>query len=121
MRNARAIAVLLAMSPASAASGNDAPKISDEQMACASAAAKEYIAANAAFVLRATSKGTLMSVDDTIARRRLVEGFCKRWAACLSSNVPDASTRETVMRATFAGCLTNEAKNDEEGQPSEAR
>ena len=42
MRYARAIALLLAMSPASAMAANEVPKISDEQMACAEAAKKEY-------------------------------------------------------------------------------
>lgn len=37
MRYARAIALLLAMSPASAMAANEVPKISDEQMACAEA------------------------------------------------------------------------------------
>ena len=41
MRNARAIALLLAMSPARAMAGNEVPKISDEQMACAEAVKKE--------------------------------------------------------------------------------
>ena len=122
MRHVRAIAVLLAMSPASAMAGNEAPKFSDEQMACLATATKEYLTTNAQFVLRTTGKGTtIMSVDDTIAQRRLVEGYCKRWAACLSSNVKDDSLRETVLRGTFAGCLENEAKSDEEGQPSEDR
>jgi hypothetical protein len=37
-----AIAVLLAMSSASAMAGNEAPNVSDEQMACAGAAEQEY-------------------------------------------------------------------------------
>ena len=58
-----------------------------------------------------------MSVDDTIAQRRLAEDFCKRRAACLVSNVTDASLWENALRATFAGCLTNEAKeNDGRGK-----
>ncbi len=54
-----------------------------------------------------------MSVDDTIAQRRLAEDFCKRRAACLVSNVTDASLWENALRATFAGCLTNEAKEND--------
>ena len=53
-----------------------------------------------------------MSVDDTIAQRRLAEDFCKQWAACLVSSITDASSRETALRATFAGRLTNEAKDN---------
>jgi hypothetical protein len=77
-----AIAVLFAMSSASAMAGSEAPNVSDEQMACAGAAAQEYETANAALAQRATADGS-MSVEDTIAQRRLVEDFCKRWAACL--------------------------------------
>jgi hypothetical protein len=88
-----------------------APNVSDEQMKCAGAAAKEYLTADAAFARRATANG-VMSVDDTIAQRRLAEDFCKQWAACLVSSITDASSRETALRATFAGCLTNEAKDN---------
>jgi hypothetical protein len=42
-----------------------------------------------------------MSVDETIALRR---------AACLFSNIVDASRRETAIRAVFADCLDEEAK-----------
>jgi hypothetical protein len=112
MRHARAIAVLLAMSPANVIAATDAPNVSDEQMTCAGAAAKDYTTANAAFNRRATANG-IMSVEDTIAQRRLAEDFCKRWAACLVNNITDASLRENALRATFAGCLTNEAKETE--------
>ena len=119
MRHARAIAVLLAMLPASAMAGNEAPKFTADQVACVAEATKEHLTANAEFVLKATANGTIMSVDDTIAQRRLVEGYCKRQAACLSSNVKDATLREIVLRGAFAGCLENEAKNGETDQPSE--
>jgi hypothetical protein len=96
-------------------------QISGAQMACAAAATKDYLSANAALVLRATANG-LMSVDDTIAQRRLVEGYCKEWAACLVSNTA-ANLRETVYRATFSACLDTETANDEkkEDQPSDGR
>ena len=87
MRYARAIALLLAMLPAGAMAGSEVPKISDEQMACAEAVKKEYQTTKAQLVQKATANGTIMSVDDTIAKRRLDEDFCRRWAACLSSNV----------------------------------
>ena len=40
MRYARAVAALLAMSPAAAVPGNEEPRLSDEQMACVEAATK---------------------------------------------------------------------------------
>ena len=93
MRHARGIALLLAMSAASARAGNEVPKISDEQMARAEAAKKEYQTTKAQLVQKGTATGTITSVDDTIAKRRLDEDFCRRWTACLSSNVKDASAR----------------------------
>jgi len=76
MRYARVIALLLAMSPASAMAANEVPKISDEQMACAEAVKNEYQTIKAQLVQRATANRRVMSVDDTIAKRRLDEDFC---------------------------------------------
>ena len=75
MRYVRAIGLLLAMSPASAMAGNEVPKISDEQMACAEAVKKEYQTTKEQLVQKATANRTVMSVDDTIAKRRLDEDF----------------------------------------------
>jgi hypothetical protein len=97
MRYVGAIAVLLASSPATVIAGKEAG-FTDEQLACV----------NAQFVLRETAGG-LMSVDDTIALRRLQEGYCKQYAACLSSNIADATLRETAIRAMFGDCLDDEA------------
>ena len=103
MRHPRAIvAVFLAVSPANVMAANDAPNVSDEQMTCAGAAAKDYTTANAELSRRATANGT-MSIEDTIAQRRLAEDFCKRWAACLVNDITDTSLRENALRATFAG------------------
>jgi hypothetical protein len=108
MRHVRAIAVFLALPSTCAMAGSDTKgQISHAQMVCAAAATKDYLTTNAALVERATTNG-LMSVDDTISQRRLVEGYCKQWAACLVSNM-DASTRESGYRATFSSCLENEA------------
>jgi hypothetical protein len=120
MRYARAIALLLAMSPASAMAANEVPKVSDEQMACAEAVKKEYQTTKAELVQRATANGTVMSVDDTIAKRRLDENFCKRWAACLSSNVKDAGPREYIAAVTFVACLDYEVSG-KESRPSRTR
>ena len=120
MRYARAIALLLAMSPASAMGANEVPKISDEQMACAEAAKKEYQTTKVQLVQRATANRTVMSVDDTIAKRRFDEDFCRRWAACFSSDVKDASTRGNIAAATFVAYLDYEV-SAKEGRPSGAR
>src|ERR1039458_8475092 len=107
-----AIAVLLALSSVSAMAGNEAPNVSDEQMACAGAASQEYETANAALAQRATADGS-MSIEDTIAQRRLAEDFCQRWAACLVNNITEPGLRENALPATFAGCLNGEAKDTE--------
>jgi hypothetical protein len=109
MRHAGAIvAVLFAMSSVSAMAGNELPNVSDEQMTCAGAASQEFETANAAIAERATADGSL-SIEDTIAQRRLSEDFCKRWAACLVSRITEPGLRENALRAKFAGCLSNEA------------
>ena len=120
MRYARAIALLLAMSPASAMAGNEVPKISDEQMACAEAVKEEYQTTKAQLVQKATANGTITSVDDTIAKRRLDEDFCRRWTDCLTSNVKDAGTRENIAAVTFVACLDYEV-SAKEGRPSGTR
>jgi hypothetical protein len=113
MRHAKAIvALLFAMLSASAVAGNEAPNVSDEQMTCAGAASQEYETASAALAQRATADGS-MSIEDTIAQRRLAEDFCKRWATCLVSNITEPGLREIAMRASFAGCLSGEAKDTE--------
>ena len=102
-----AIAVLFAMSSLGAMADEKLPNVSDEQMACAGAASEEFETANAAIAERATPSGTL-SIEDAIAQRRLSEDFCKRWAACLVTNITEPGLRENALRATFAGCLSNE-------------
>ena len=105
-----AVAVLFAMSSASAMADNQLPNVSDEQLTCAGAAAQEYETANAALAQRAAADG-IMSVEDTIAQRRLAEDYCKRWAACLVSNITDPGLREIALRASFAGCLSGQEKD----------
>ena len=109
MRYVRTIVVLLGLSPATVMADKEA-KFTDEQLACVESATKEYLTTNAQFVLRATAGGLVMSVDDTIALRRLQEGYCKQYAACISSNIADATLRETAIRAMFADCLDDEVK-----------
>jgi hypothetical protein len=69
-----AIAVLFAMSSASAMADNQLPNVSDDQVACAGSASQEFETANAAIAERATANGSL-SIEDTIAQR---SGGCPR-------------------------------------------
>jgi hypothetical protein len=103
-----AIAVLIAISSPSAMADDKLPNVDNEQVSCAGAAAQEFETANAAITARATPNGTL-SIEDAIAQRRLSEDFCKRWAACLVTNITEPGLRENALRATFSGCLSNEA------------
>jgi hypothetical protein len=113
MRNVGAIvAVLFALSSPSAMAATEPPNISDEQMACAGAASQEFETANAAIEERTVADG-ILPIEDAIARRRLYETFCKRWAACLVTDITEPGLRENALRATFAGCLSNEAKGAE--------
>jgi len=110
MRHARAmVAVLFAMSSASAMTATEGPNVDHGQVACAGAASQEYETANAAITERATAEGS-MSIEDTIAQRRLTEDFCKRWAACLITSITAPGLRENALRSTFAGCLSSEAE-----------
>jgi hypothetical protein len=102
------VAAFFVLSSHSAMADDELPNVSDEQMACAGAASLEFETANAAIAQRATPDGS-MSVEDTIAQRRLVEDFCKRWAACLVSNITEPGLREIALRSSFAGCLSSEA------------
>jgi uncharacterized membrane protein len=82
-------------------------------MACVAAATKDCLITTMQFVLKATAnEKALMSVDDAIAKRRLLESYCEQFAACLSSNVADVSTRETVLRGKFASFLSDEEKSE---------
>jgi hypothetical protein len=111
MRYARAmVAALLAISSATAAAATDPPNNpTDEQTACAVAAAQDYEKANAAIAERATADGS-MSIEDTIPQRRLSEDFCKRWATCLVTRITEPGLGENALRSTFAGCLSSEAE-----------
>jgi hypothetical protein len=111
MHHARAfIAAFFVLSSSSAMADDKLPNVSDEQMACAGAASQEYETANATLAQRAAADGS-MSIEDTIAQRRLAEDFCRRWAACLISNITEPGLREIALRASFAGCLSAEAKD----------
>jgi hypothetical protein len=110
MRHFGPAAVLFAILPVRVMADQEA-KVTDEQLACVANATKEYLTTNAQLVLRASPDGAIMSIDDKIGQRRLVEGYCKQYAACLVSSITDSAMKETALRAMFAGCLDDEAKD----------
>jgi hypothetical protein len=109
MRYLGAMAALIVISPAGIKAGSEI-KPTDQQLACVSTAAKEYLTTNSEFVQRAMAGNLLMSIDDQVVQRRLVESYCKQYATCLVSNTGDPKMRETALRGMFAGCLDDEAK-----------
>jgi hypothetical protein len=76
-----------------------------EQKACAVAAYTEYNKANLALL---THSLPIMSVEATIAQRRLQEKYCLDFARCISAGLP-AETSSMAYSAAFSGCLRAEA------------
>jgi hypothetical protein len=108
LRNLLAIAALVAASSYSAMAGDDAKttQITEAQKTCVSVATTAYLTANAELVSRGAG---IMSVDDTIAQRRLVERYCKQFAGCMVSNL-NPNFSDMAYRAMFASCLDDEAQ-----------
>jgi hypothetical protein len=76
---------------------------SADEAACISAALTDYVKMNAALAIRSAP---LMSVEATIAQRRLEEQYCLRVARCRVGGVASAY----ATAAVFSSCLDDEAK-----------
>ena len=68
---------------------------------CATAAMTDYVKANDALVQQTA---TVMSVEATIAQRRLQEDYCLRFVRCSLSDQNSA-----IFRVQFDSCLKDEA------------
>src|SRR5258708_26507786 len=81
-------AMVIVALPSSAMAGDDekTAKSNAARDGCVRVAATAYLTADAELVTRATSNG-LMSVEDTIAQRRLQENYCKQVASCVAGSV----------------------------------
>jgi hypothetical protein len=113
MRHAIFPALVLALSSSTAMADTDASdNLSDEQKTCAATAARDYEIALAVLAHHSIAGGG-MSIEDTIAQRRLSENFCERWAACLVASITEPGIRNIALRATFVGCLSGEMKGAE--------
>ena len=92
-----AIALSILAAPAMAQSDSKKERAED---ACVTATMSDYRKANNALV----QTGTVMSVETTIAQRRLQEEYCLRFVRC-SLDDPNS----VIFRVQFNSCLKDEA------------
>jgi len=85
------------------------------QNACATAAFNEYNKSNLGLLLQ---QGTapLMSVETIIAKRRLQEQFCSRFARCLVGD-PNNLSLALPYSAAFSSCLRDEVLEQYDAVP----
>jgi hypothetical protein len=83
------------------------------QSDCAEAALNDYNRANTALLEQASP---LMSVEATIAQRRLQEQYCLRFAKCADGNLSESSA---PLLAAFSSCLREEALEKYDAVPRE--
>jgi hypothetical protein len=93
--NAKSMAAAILLLSIVAARGDES------QNACGTAAMTEYNRANLALLQQGTP---LMSVEATIAQRRLEEDFCLRFVRCVLSD-----PNSLQFRSAFDTCLRDEA------------
>ena len=79
--------------------------------ACVTAAMTDYVKANDALVQQTA---TVMSVDATIAQRRLQEEYCLRFVRCSLDNPNSA-----IFRVQFDSCPKDEALEKYEAIPGD--
>ena len=92
------VAVLFAIAIVAPVKAQEAPKD------CAVAALTEYNRANLALL----TQSPLMSIESTIAQRRLQEHYCLQFATCVVGS-PDSSVKQLQYNAAFDSCLQDEA------------
>jgi hypothetical protein len=70
------------------------------------AAFQQYNTANLALM---QSSVPIMTIEATLAQRRLEEDYCAKSAMCRTAGVPEGS-RATPLAAAFSECLSEIAK-----------
>lgn len=73
--------------------------------ACIAAAFKQYNAANVAIL---QSAAPILTIEASIAQRRLQERYCLEFARCVVSSIPPQSAAIPAA-AAFSSCLKDEA------------
>jgi hypothetical protein len=112
MRKSSVAASMLALATIAAhAQGPPQPTRKDEVQACGVAAMTDYNKANLALMEQGTP---LMSVEATIAQRRLEEEFCLRFIRCV---LTDQTSLQFI--AAFHSCLSDEALEKYDAVPRE--
>jgi hypothetical protein len=108
--NAVMIAIALSILAAPAMAESDSKKERADD-ACVTAAMSDYLKANNALVQQTA---TVMSVETTIAQRRLQEEYCLRFVRC-SLDDPNSA----IFRVQFDSCLKDEALEKYEAIPED--
>ena len=103
-----AIALSILAAPAMTESNSKNERAED---ACVTATMSDYRKANNALVQQT---GTVMSVETTIAQRRLQEEYCLRFVRC-SLDDPNSA----IFRVQFDSCLKDEALEKYEAIPAD--
>ena len=106
-----AASMLALVTVAAHAQGSPQPSQKDEAQACGVAAITDYNKANLALLQQGKP---LMSVEATIAQRRLEEEFCLRFIRCV---LTDQTSLQFI--AAFHSCLSDEALEKYDAVPRE--
>lgn len=75
------------------------------QTDCGTMALTEYTRKNLALL---TSSGPVMSVEATVAQRRLTEQFCVRFTRCLFPNPEADAAHQIEFQSAFSTCIDDE-------------
>jgi hypothetical protein len=78
----------------------------DATTACILAAFKQYNAANLAILQGASP---IMTIEATVAQRRLQEQYCLSYARCVVAGIPPSAVA-IPLAASFSECLHDEAR-----------
>jgi hypothetical protein len=62
---------------------------------------------------------SFLSIEKTIAKRRLQEQFCSEFVSCVLEKPEDASLAAVVDAARFDSCLRDEALEEYDAEPRE--
>ena len=90
------------------------------QNECSVTAHKKYLEDQTALTKANNSDPfSFLSIEKTIAKRRLQEQFCSEFVSCLSEKPEDASLAAVVDAARFDSCLRDEMFEEYDAVPRE--
>jgi hypothetical protein len=90
------------------------------QNECSITAYKKYLE-NQMAITKANESDpfAFLSIEKTLAKRRLQEQFCSEFVGCLSEKPEDASLAAAIDAARFSSCLRDEALEEYDAVPRE--